>query len=214
MSVRVAVVASSPVVRAGLEHLLALGDDVVVVGTAATREALGDLGASDIHVLVLDDDTDTRLSALRTDTADDDARGTPSVVLLVDEPTPTLARDAIAVGVRALLSRDAGDAELIAAVRAVAAGLVVLTPDAAQPVRGQANVARREGSPRTVSLTPREHEVLQALAEGLANKQVAARLGISEHTIKTHVTAVFEKLGVTTRAEAVARGVQLGVLML
>jgi DNA-binding NarL/FixJ family response regulator len=214
VSVRVAVVASSPVVRAGLEHLLALGDDVVVVGTAATREALGDLGASDIHVLVLDDDTDTRLSALRTDTADDDARGTPSVVLLVDEPTPTLARDAIAVGVRALLSRDAGDAELIAAVRAVAAGLVVLTPDAAQPVRGQANVARREGSPRTVSLTPREHEVLQALAEGLANKQVAARLGISEHTIKTHVTAVFEKLGVTTRAEAVARGVQLGVLML
>ena len=214
MSVRVAVVASSPVVRAGLEHLLALGDDVVVVGTAATREALGDLGASDIHVLVLDDDTGTRIGGLRADAADDDARGTPFVVLLVDEPTSTIARDAIAVGVRALLTRDAGDAELIAAVRAVAAGLVVLTPDAAQPMRGQTSVARREGSPRAVALTPREHEVLQALAEGLANKQVAARLGISEHTIKTHVTAVFEKLGVTTRAEAVARGVQLGVLML
>ncbi len=214
MSVRVAVVASSPAVRAGLEHLLGLGDDVVVVGSAATRDALGDLGLGDIDVLVLDDDSGTRIAALRTDAADDDARPRAAVVLLVDQPTPALARNAIGAGVRALLARDAGDAELIAAVRAVAAGLVVLTPDAAQPARGATGTVRREGTPRTVSLTPREHEVLQALAEGLANKQVAVRLGISEHTIKTHVAAVFEKLGVTTRAEAVARGVQLGVLML
>lgn len=214
MSVRVAVVASSPVVRAGLEHLLGLGDDVVVVGSAATRDALGDLGAGDIDVLVLDDDSGTRIAALRADAADDDARPHAAVVLLVDQPTPAIAREAIAAGVRALLARDAGDAELIAAVRAVAAGLVVLTPDAAQPARGATGTVRREGTPRLVSLTPREHEVLQALAEGLANKQVAVRLGISEHTIKTHVAAVFEKLRVTTRAEAVARGVQLGVLML
>ncbi len=214
MSVRVAVIASSPVVRAGLEHLLALGDDIVVLGTAVTRNALGDHGTDDIDVLVLDDDSGTRIAALRADAADEDATPQPAVVLLVDEPTPGIARDAIAAGVRALLARDAGDVELIAAVRAVAAGLVVLTTDAAQPVRGATTTARREGTPRTVSVTPREHEVLQALAEGLANKQIAARLGISEHTIKTHVTAVFEKLGVTTRAEAVARGVQLGVLML
>ncbi len=213
MSVRIAVVASSPVVRAGLEHLLALGDDVIVVGTAATRDALTDAGTDDVDVLVLDDDNGTRIGALRIEAADDETRPHPAIVLLVHEPSPAIARDAIGAGVRAVLARDAGDAELVATVRAVAAGLVVLTLDAAQPLRGSA-VTRRDGTPRTVTLTPREHEVLQALAEGLANKQIAARLGISEHTIKTHVTAVFEKLGVTTRAEAVARGVQLGVLML
>ncbi|MBI3793096.1 MAG: response regulator transcription factor, partial [Gemmatimonadetes bacterium] len=208
------VVAPSAVVRAGLEALLSHGDDLVVVGTAATRDALGDLGAADVDVLVIDDDARAHLAELRADATDDDAPGGPAIVLLVEEPTPAIARDAIAAGVRALLPRDAAESALHAAVRAAAAGLIVLTPEAARP-----DPARRPGrppgdAPRAGLLTPRELEVLQALAEGLANKQVAARLGISEHTIKTHVAAVFDKLGVTTRAEAVARGVQLGVLML
>jgi DNA-binding CsgD family transcriptional regulator len=62
-------------------------------------------------------------------------------------------------------------------------------------------------------LTPREVEVLAMLAEGLANKSIAARLGISDHTVKTHVAAVFAKLGVSTRAEAVTIAARLGLLM-
>jgi DNA-binding CsgD family transcriptional regulator len=64
------------------------------------------------------------------------------------------------------------------------------------------------------SLTPRERQVLGMVAEGLPNKIIAARLGISEHTVKTHLAALFAKLGVNTRAEAVARGARLGLLLL
>jgi DNA-binding NarL/FixJ family response regulator len=63
-------------------------------------------------------------------------------------------------------------------------------------------------------LTPREIEVLGMLAEGLGNKVIAARLGISDHTVKTHVAAIFGKLGVSTRAEAVASAARLGLIML
>jgi DNA-binding NarL/FixJ family response regulator len=63
-------------------------------------------------------------------------------------------------------------------------------------------------------LTPREIEVLAMLAEGLGNKVIAARLGISDHTVKTHVAAIFGKLGVSTRAEAVAFAARLGLIML
>jgi DNA-binding NarL/FixJ family response regulator len=69
-------------------------------------------------------------------------------------------------------------------------------------------------APRAVLLTAREREVLQLLADGLGNKQIAARLGISTSTVKTHVEELFERLEVASRAEAVAAGVRRGVLML
>jgi ATP/maltotriose-dependent transcriptional regulator MalT len=65
-----------------------------------------------------------------------------------------------------------------------------------------------------VALTGREVEILGLLAEGLGNKAIAGRLGISEHTVKTHVTSVFAKLAVSTRAEAVANAIRLGLIML
>lgn len=88
-----------------------------------------------------------------------------------------------------LVARDAGDA-----------------PAIAQP-------ARRDTIVGTV-LTSREREVLALLADGLANKQIAARLGISTNTVKTHLELLFEKLGVSSRAEAVATGVRRGLLLL
>ena len=63
-------------------------------------------------------------------------------------------------------------------------------------------------------LTDREGEILQLLARGLANKQIAAHLGISEHTVKFHVSAIYSKLGVTNRTEAVSRGARLGLIVL
>ena len=214
MSVRVAVVAASPVVRAGLEQLLGQGDDVVVVGAAASREALAELHVGDIDVLVLDDDTGVRVQALRGDAGDDEAMAAPPTVLLVDHPSATVAREALSAGARGVLERDVSGDELVAAVRAVAAGLVVLAPDAARPASPGRGDRRATVAVRGASLSARELEVLQLIAEGLANKQVAARLGVSEHTVKTHVGGMFEKLDVATRAEAVARGVQLGLLML
>jgi len=113
---------------------------------------------------------------------------------------------ALRAGARAALPRDSGPEEIAAAVGAVAAGLLVLHPDlveAAEPTHDA-------GAP----LTPRERQVLSMLADGLGNKTIAARLGISDHTVKAHVAAVFDKLGVSTRAEAAALGLRRGLIAL
>ena len=98
-------------------------------------------------------------------------------------------------------------AQLDAGLRAVAAGLRVSLPEAAAP--GFAEVS----APRPL-LTPRELEILRALGEGMTNKAVARQLGISAHTVKFHLEAVFAKLGVASRAEAVAHGLRRGLLLL
>ena len=100
-----------------------------------------------------------------------------------------------------MLPNDAGPAQLDAALRAVAAGLIVRLA-AARP--GFAALPEEPAA----ALTPREVEVLAALAEGLGNKAVARRLDISPHTVKFHIESVFRKLGAGTRAEAVAKGLR------
>lgn len=110
--------------------------------------------------------------------------------------------------IRAVLPRDATAGELLAAVDAVAAGLVVLHPDALRraprPVRAEPDPAQ--------PLTGREVEVLGMLAEGLGNKAIASRLGISTHTAKFHVASILSKLGAGSRTEAVTIGMRRGLV--
>jgi DNA-binding NarL/FixJ family response regulator len=128
---------------------------------------------------------------------------TPSIALLDDPATQGPA--ALRAGARAVLRRNASPTELLAAIEAVNAGLMVLHPDAvAKPAAPNANEP----------LTRREREILTLLADGLGNKIIAARLGISDHTVKAHVGAIFDKLHVGTRAEAVALGLRLGLIAL
>lgn len=108
-----------------------------------------------------------------------------------------------------VLDADAPAAHIDAALRAVAAGLRVR-----QHEFPSLSFGALEDSGGTALLTPREIEVLVALSEGLSNKAVARRLDISQHTVKFHVESVFRKLGVTTRAEAVARGLRQGLVHL
>ena len=118
---------------------------------------------------------------------------------------------AVRAGAQAVLPRTASADAIAAAVEAAAAGLVVLPPDAlAEAMPGMA--ARAIAPPEPLSA--REAQILALLAEGLVNKQIAARLGISRHTVKTHMAALFHKLGVSTRAEAVAAGARAGVILL
>lgn len=98
-------------------------------------------------------------------------------------------------------------AQLDAGLRAVAAGLRVSLPGASAP-------GFAEAAPPRPLLTPRELEILRALGEGMTNKGVARQLGISAHTVKFHLEAVFAKLDVASRAEAVAKGLRRGLLML
>ena len=116
-----------------------------------------------------------------------------------------------AAGARGLLLRTSSPAGLAAALTAVAQGLAVLDPEltaAVSPVRDSAP------PPLNVDLTPREQEVLQLLAEGLPNKAIADKLGISEHTAKFHINSILGKLSARSRTEAVTRATRLGLIVL
>ncbi len=106
-----------------------------------------------------------------------------------------------------VLPPDLTPVQLDAALRAVAAGLRVSLP-------GSAAAGFAEAEPPRPLLTPRELEILRALGDGLTNKGVARRLGISAHTVKFHLEAVFAKLGAASRAEAVAKGLRRGLILM
>jgi DNA-binding NarL/FixJ family response regulator len=126
--------------------------------------------------------------------------------LLVLSDDPVHAADPHLPGV---LRRGAGERQVAAAVAALACGLTVRSP----APRDAPGFAPREAPARS-PLTPREVEVLTLVGEGLSNKAIARRLGISAHTVKYHLEAIFAKFGVRSRAEAVTRGLRLGVQVL
>jgi DNA-binding NarL/FixJ family response regulator len=210
---RVLVVARSAVVRAGLESLLARGGAFVVLGTG-TMSGLADRVAEtepDVLLLALDANEEPPLPlALPPDAA----TRQPAVVVLGEDPVERWGARLLRLGAQAVLPRTASADAIEAAIGAVIAGLVVLSPELrpGAAVRTAAPLGPGVGNPP--SLTPRELEVLQLLAAGLGNKVAAARLGISEHTVKTHIAALYAKLGVSSRGQAVAAGVRRGILML
>jgi NarL family two-component system response regulator YdfI len=206
---RVLVVASSPVVRAGLESLLARTGEYAVLGAAALPRLRGDaLTEPDVIVLALRGGGEEELAR---DLAPEASTG-PAVVVLGAEPVADWGPRVLRLGARAVLPETAGAAELAAAIEAAAAGLVALPPELVG-VAARAQL-RSETAVAPQPLTAREVEVLGLLAAGLGNKVIAGRLAISEHTVKSHVTSLFAKLAVSTRAEAVAAGVRQGLLML
>lgn len=216
--IRALVAAASPVVRAGLEALLAKSASIAVV--AATN---GDSLADDIEthepqvVLVAVESRDpTPNIASRLVLSPDAVQRTPAFVVIADAPTVSWTADALRAGARGVLPRDATPDEIIAALEAAAVGLVTLPAELAVDLVSAARSANspRQASPPTQPLTRREIEVLGMLAEGLANKNIAARLGISEHTVKTHVASILTKLDAFSRAEAVAIGARQGLILL
>lgn len=134
-------------------------------------------------------------------------RSTP-VVVLVASAQPT--QDLLAAGARGVLGRDTDGARLASALAAARAGVTVIDPEFV-PALGR---AVPDATPEGDELTPRELEVLQHLSAGLANKEIAAKLSISDHTVKFHVNAILGKLGASTRTEAVVRGVRRGIVIL
>ena len=134
-----------------------------------------------------------------------DARHAADVVLVDGEPAPDETRPVVLLGgagdnAAGVLPRHATTNQIDAALRAVAAGLIVRSPEASEAGFG----AVRESDGHAL-LTPREIEVLAALSEGMTNKAIARRLNISLHTVKFHIESLFRKLGARTRTEAVAK---------
>lgn len=204
---RVLLVADDPLTRTGLAVMLQDQPECTVAGQIAgdadQLAALDDY-RPDVLLWDLGWNPESNLDHL-ADLKDDHI---PVVVLLSDE---TYAVDALTAGARGLLLRNSDAAILVAALEAVARGLTVVDPE----LVGTVLPSRDRTVPTPVEeLTPRERHVLQLLAEGLPNKAIADRLGISEHTVKFHVSAIMSKLGAQSRTEAVTRAARLGLIIL
>jgi len=216
--IRALIAAASPVVRAGLEALLARSASVAIVAATTGDTLADDIETHEPQVVLLA--VEARSDAVpnvvtQIGLSPDAVPRTPAFVLLADAPSLSWTADALRGGARSVLPRDATPDEIIAALEAAAAGLVTLPADlAVDLVSAPRGPVARPGGPPTPPLTRREVEVLGLLAEGLANKNIASRLGISEHTVKTHVASILTKLDAFSRAEAVAIGARQGLILL
>jgi DNA-binding NarL/FixJ family response regulator len=207
MSVRVAIADDHRVVRVGLEQLLGTFADVEVVGVAdGGEQAVAVCVAARPDVLLLDlsmPDLDGVEVSRRLATAVPEAR----VVVFTsfsDRERIVQALDAGAVG---YLLKDAEPEEIHSAILAAARGEAPLAPKAAAAL-----LADRAARPAAIELTAREREVLALVVQGMANKQIARRLGISEKTVKGHLTNLFQRIGVTDRTQAALWAERTGAL--
>lgn len=205
--IRVAIADDHRVVRVGLEQLLATFDDVELVAIAEGGEdAVAVCEAEHPDVLLLDLSMPDLDGVEVTKRLAVDSPDTRIVVFtsFSDRERIVEALDAGAIG---YLLKDADPAAIHAAVQAAARGESPLDPKAAAAV-----LATRASRPVTVELTAREREVLQLVVDGMANKQIARRLGISEKTVKGHLTNLFQRIGVSDRTQAALWAERTGAL--
>jgi len=202
-------------VRQGFGALLAAQPDISVVGDAANgRDAVRlvnslapDVVLMDVRMPVLNGLDATR-EILARDTA-------TKVLMLTTFDIDDYVYAALRAGASGFLLKDAPADELVRAVRVVAAGDALLAPSITR--RMIADLVSRQAAPRRSSdelarLTPRETEVLELIARGMSNAEIAASLFVSEETVKTHVGKVFSKLGLRDRAQAVVLAYETGLV--
>jgi two-component system, NarL family, response regulator YdfI len=206
---RIVIAAASAVVRAGLEALLSATPGWEVAGSFADASHVDSL-RPDVLVAAL---PLGGLPVASNGAATAAPAAAPAIVLLTSEGQPEWTAEALRTGVRALLPRDAPAAAILAAVEAAANGLAVIDPQELEGLLGApgpVDAADAGGAP----LTPREMEVLRMMADGAANKEIAWKLAISEHTVKFHVASVMGKLNASSRTEAVTRGLRRGLILM
>jgi DNA-binding NarL/FixJ family response regulator len=209
--VRVILVSSSPAVRAGLRALIGADPSCEVVGDAGDLTAGALPTGAEADVVVVDADPDLGMLDELADATS--AVGPAPLILgpvLGDQRLPA----ALAGRAWGYLQRDASPEQLTAAVRAVGKGLVAVDPSLADRFTARTELPMDAPVAASEELTTREREVLQFVALGLANKTIAQRLGISEHTVKFHVAAILAKLGAGSRTEAVHLGARRGLVAL
>ena len=205
-AIRIAVAATSAVRRAGLESIIRSHAEFHLAGSFGTVASLVSFARStELDVIVIDTDSIRDLSLGPTSDA--------AIVLLTEVTEARSISRLLRSGVRAILSRESDPDDVLSAIYASYDGLVLLsTPTAEslaalfgdQPLEVEAEL--------TEEITSRETDVLRMLAQGLVNKDIAARLGISEHTVKFHISSILDKLGASTRTEAVTLGIRRGLI--
>jgi two-component system, NarL family, response regulator YdfI len=210
--IRVLLAAASTVRRAGLETLVKKAPLLKLAGSLHSPLALAQYAAQlQPDVVLLDFENENRSG--ESAALPRIPSGFP-IVALIDEPSADWTARALRSGVRAILPRDSGRDEILSAIQAAHAGLVLLDPEVTQDLVVRIPTSAAQSSPALDDLTPREIEVLRMLAEGLGNREMAARLGISDHTVKFHISSILDKLGAATRTEAVTMGIRMGIILL
>lgn len=210
--IQIGLVAPTLAARIGLRALLGGFPDLAVAAEAGSLSGLGpSLEALDVIVLAG--------ASLASNTGQEWLRQAPGAALLLlgDDLEQTRWLRQVRDRPWGLLPGDADSAELAAALRALHEGLIVGAPallDLLTPVDLPRSLLAAEEARLAEALTEREGEVLQLLAHGLANKQIAGELGISAHTVKFHISSIYAKLGAASRTEAVRLGLQHGLVTL
>jgi DNA-binding NarL/FixJ family response regulator len=213
--IRVIIAAESALARRGIEQLLR-GPGVEIVASMAPLSSLDEPEEPDSADLIIATAEPSQFATTLQKLADADLFRDLPVVLLAEILDPQTTAQALRMGARAVLPAELPRAQLLAALEAVSRGFVVAMPVEAETIvaGSQIPASATNGEELLEPLTPREQEVLRMLALGLANKEIAARLNISEHTVKFHVAAILGKLGAASRTEAVARGIRRGLILL
>ena len=205
-AIRIAVAATSAVRRAELESIVRSHAEFHLAGSFGAVASLASfVRNNDLDVIVID--TDSIRDLLLEPTLD------AAIVLLTEVTEARSISRLLRSRVRAILSRESEPDDVLSAIYASYDGLVLLsTPTAEslaavygdQPLEVEAELSEE--------ITSRETDVLRMLAEGLVNRDIAARLGISEHTVKFHISSILDKLGASTRTEAVTLGIRRGLI--
>jgi DNA-binding NarL/FixJ family response regulator len=213
--IRIVLADDHPVVREGLASMLETQPDFEVAGQAETGSTAVALVASHRPDVLLLDLEMPGLDGVGVLHRLREAGSPTRVIVFTVFDTDDRIVTAVEAGAAGYLLKGAPRAEVFAAVRTVAAGGSLLTPVAASAVlRRVRGETAASATPAPPALTPRERAVLEQLARGLGNKQIGAALGISERTVKFHVSSVFAKLGAGNRTEAVTRAAQAGLISL
>jgi DNA-binding NarL/FixJ family response regulator len=218
--IRIVVADDHQVVRAGFATLLDTQPDFTVVGTAADgreavricRELGPDVVLMDVRMPVMDGIEATRQLA-------GPGEGGPRILILTTFDLDDYVYDALCAGASGFLLKDVTAERLFDAVRVIAAGDALLAPAVTRRLIGEfSRIRPRQATPAASmaalgGLTPRETEVLRLIAEGLSNPEIAARLVVTEETVKTHVSRVLGKLGLRDRTQAVVMAYESGLVV-
>ncbi|MFC1997224.1 LuxR C-terminal-related transcriptional regulator [Chloroflexota bacterium] len=206
LPIQVAILAPTLAVRVGLRTLLGASESIRIVAEAADPAGLeGVWWDMDVVVIQGQESLDGIEPRLNPETQ-------LGLLWISDDLQAVQAIRGLPLAAWGLLSSEASSEELITAIHAIYQGLIVAPR--ARLDRLWVENPPNEADELIEQLTPRETEILEQLAQGLANKQIALELGISEHTVKFHVSSIYAKLGVTNRMEAVRMGLQLGLITL
>lgn len=207
--IRIVIADDHAVVRTGLAGLLDTVDDIDVVGAATNGEEAVELARSLRPDLVLMDLQMPRLDGVQATRLIVEERTGADVLILTSYSDGHRLLAAIDAGAVGYLLKDAEPSDLVAGIRAAARGESPIDPKAARHLFTSRSSRRDPGAPE--QLSTREREVLQLVLQGLANKQIARRLGISERTVKGHLTSTFQRIGVSDRTQAAVWAHQHGL---